>query len=84
MYKRRPELNTVSQVVCENTGMSAAQLLHDTCIYTIKGIDSAAQMIRKAIQEHTTIVIPGDYDVDGIIASAILFITFDALEHTAL
>lgn len=79
MYKRRPELNTVSQVVCENTGMNAAQLLHDTCIYTIKGIDSAAQMIRKAIQEHTTIVIPGDYDVDGIIASAILFTTFDAL-----
>lgn len=79
MKKRRPELNTVSQVVCANTGMSAEQLLHDTCTYTIKGLDIAAQMINEAIQEHKSIKIPGDYDVDGIIASSILYITLNSL-----
>ena len=79
MKKRRPELNTVSQVVCANTGMSAAQLLHDTRNYVIKGLDTAAQMIKEAIQEHRTIVVPGDYDVDGIMASSILYITLRSL-----
>lgn len=49
MKKRRPEVNTVSQVVCANTGMSAAQLLHDTRIYAIKGLDTAVLMIKEAI-----------------------------------
>lgn len=79
MKKRRPEFNTVSQVVCANTGMSAAQLLRDTHMYTIKGLDTAALMIKEAIREHRTIVIPGDYDVDGIMASAILYITLRSL-----
>ena len=79
MKKRRPELNTVSQVVCANTGMSAAQLLHDTRNYVIKGLDTAAQMIKEAIQEHRTIVVPGDYDVDGIMASGIIYITLCSL-----
>lgn len=79
MKKRRPELNTVSQVVCANTGMSAAQLLHDTRTYTIKGLDSAALMIKEAIWEGKTIDIPGDYDVDGIVASGILYIVLKSL-----
>lgn len=80
MKKRRPEHNTVSQVVCANTRMSADQLLHDTRTYAIKGLNIAAQMITKAIREHKTIIIPGDYDVDGIIASSILI----RLERTVL
>lgn len=79
MKKRRSELNTVSQVVCANTGMSAELLLHDTRTYVIKGLDTAAQMIKKTIREHKTIVIPGDYDVDGVIASGILYITLESL-----
>lgn len=79
MKKRRPELDTISQIVCNNTKMSTARLLNDTNTYTIKGIDVAAKMVKNAIQNGKTIIVPGDYDVDGVIASVILNITLETL-----
>lgn len=79
MRKRRPALNTISEIVCENTKMSAAQLLNDTHTYWVRGIDVAAKMIKDAIRQSKTIYIVGDYDVDGIAASSIMEIGLVAL-----
>ncbi|MGB0766494.1 MAG: single-stranded-DNA-specific exonuclease RecJ [Phycisphaeraceae bacterium] len=47
--------------------------LHDPA--TLPGCVRAAQRLKRAVDEHQPIVIYGDYDVDGITASAILYHT---------
>lgn len=49
--------------------------LHDPEL--LPGITKAAQRIEQAVQSHQPIVIYGDYDVDGITASAILWNTLN-------
>ena len=55
--------------------------LHDPA--TLPGVDKACQRILTALQSGEPVVIYGDYDVDGITASAILYHTFIAVggEH---
>jgi len=72
-------LQTVEQVVCSNTGMTPPQLLNDITEYQIDGLDVAAWMIKDAIKKKKTIYIPGDYDVDGVLASGILEMSVSAL-----
>lgn len=72
MRKRDESLHTVLDVVCKNTGMTKEQLLHDDHVYHIDGMKKAAEMIRKGVAEDKIFYICGDYDVDGIMASAAL------------
>lgn len=51
--------------------------LHDPA--TLPGVDRACERIMSALQANEQIVIYGDYDVDGITASAILYHTFIAI-----
>lgn len=47
--------------------------LHDPA--TLPGCVQAAQRLKQAVDEHQPIIIYGDYDVDGVTASAILYHT---------
>ena len=50
--------------------------LHDPA--TLPGCIKAAQRLKKAVDEQQPIIIYGDYDVDGVTASAILYHTLTA------
>ncbi len=50
------------------------RLLHDAS--TLPGVEAAAQRILESLRRGGPLVIYGDYDVDGITASAILYHTF--------
>jgi len=47
--------------------------------FLLKGMKKAIKRIQEAIAKQEKIIIYGDYDADGICASAILFLTFRAL-----
>lgn len=55
--------------------------LHDPSL--LPGADIAAERILSALERHEPIVIYGDYDVDGIAATAILFHTLLAISPEA-
>lgn len=55
---------------CQNFLRPTLKLLHDPAL--IHGLIHAAERIARAIQDREKIVIYGDYDVDGITATAIL------------
>ena len=40
--------------------------------YSLKGIDTACQLIYKALQENTRIIIVGDFDADGATSTALM------------
>ncbi len=52
--------------------------MHDPCL--IPDLDKAAQRILNAVRQHEPIVVYGDYDVDGVTASAILVHTLRAID----
>ncbi len=56
--------------------------LHDPSL--LPGAVRAAERIVQAVRERQRIVIYGDYDVDGITASAILYLTLKAADPEAL
>jgi single-stranded-DNA-specific exonuclease len=47
--------------------------------FLLKGVEQAVALIREAIRQGHRIVVYGDYDVDGVTASAILVLTLRAL-----
>ena len=84
-------LHSVLDVVTKNTGMSKEELLHDSKTYTVcgfvpsnppqyveDGIMAAAKAIAEAVKAKKKIYICGDYDVDGITASSILYLALHA------
>ena len=75
-----PRLRTVEEVVSANTGMTAESLLCDRKDYRLDGLDTAAAMLKEAVREGKIIYIAGDYDVDGILATAILALALKALK----
>lgn len=54
--------------------------LHDPAL--LPGVDAAAARIINAVRRDQQIVIYGDYDVDGITATAVLFHTFKTMSPT--
>lgn len=55
----------------------ALEQLHDPML--MQGMDKAVGIIRGAVAEHTPIMVYGDYDVDGVCATAILLETLREL-----
>lgn len=70
LRQKNAELHSIADVVCSNTGMTKEALLHDTHTYRIDGLETAAQIIRDGIRAGKIFYIMGDFDVDGIMASA--------------
>ncbi len=56
---------------CQDFLRPSLKCLHDP--FTIRDLNQASQRIAKAIRDREKIVIYGDYDVDGITATAILW-----------
>lgn len=78
--KRDPLLHSIKDIVCKNTGMDAADLLSDRQQYSIENLEFAASMILDEVKKGRIFRIVGDYDVDGVMASAILSLTFQELK----
>lgn len=76
MFRQRGAFTTIQDVVISNTGMTAEELFTPKSHYRIDKLTEAAQMLKNAGNLHVPITIVGDYDVDGISASAILSLVF--------
>lgn len=72
--KRRGKYNTVQEAVEGNTGICADDLVNPAREdpRAIKNMYNAAIAVIRALEQHTPITIIGDYDSDGINATAIL------------
>lgn len=75
--QRDPSRNTVTDVVTALSGQSEEELLHPHTVSpnTIQNLADAVEIIRVAATNETAVSIMGDYDVDGITSSAILYYT---------
>jgi single-stranded-DNA-specific exonuclease len=56
-----------------------ARLSHDASPWKLKGMEAAVTRILYALDEHQPVAIYGDYDVDGVTATALLVQTLRAL-----
>lgn len=72
---------SIEEVVERNTGINISEFLNPPEDLYIKGLDAAADRIRKAIADGESITIYGDYDADGITSSTIIFVTIKKLNY---
>lgn len=73
-WKPSGEYKSVTDFVTKKSGATVDDLLHPVRIQPteIQGLQEAAYKIVEAIQDNKHITIVGDYDVDGIAATAIM------------
>lgn len=73
-WVKRDGAATIQEVVERNTGVSASTLLSATLEspQKIKGMYDAAELLSKTILRHGEITVVGDYDSDGLNATAII------------
>ena len=80
MVLKRGSEDTVEQVILRNTGYKTIEeFAKPDKDYYIKDLDKVADKIRNAIAKKIPITIVGDYDVDGVTASSIMFMTLKRL-----
>ncbi len=75
--KKREEINEIKDVVSANAGVPIEDFLSTEKEYKIKNIEKAKDIILEHLHDKITIV--GDYDCDGICASAIMKIAINKL-----
>ena len=79
-YVKRTQCQNVQELFLNNLGVSSLDEVttwfrrYKEDSYDIKGIDTIELMIRQ-LQKDTPVIIAGDYDVDGVTSSAIMFLT---------
>lgn len=78
--KRDPNLNSVKELVMQNTGMSEGNLINDSRTYEVTHLKEAVELIKgcKGIYQNG-IRIFGDYDADGITSTMVLNEVFSLL-----
>ena len=74
-------LTTVGGVMKARTGLSEEEYAKPVPPLFIKGMKEAAQMLKEAISAGWHIVLFGDYDADGVTASAIFFGIMEAFGY---
>lgn len=82
IWKKKDSCNSVKEVVERNTGMSVHDLLNPERLPYLTNLDKCADRILLAVQNRERITIIGDYDVDGITSSSILFLLLKHLGVT--
>ncbi len=79
-YVKRTQCQNVQELFLNNLGVSSLDEVttwfrrYKEDSYDIKGIDTIELMIRQ-LPKDTPVIIAGDYDVDGVTSSAIMFLT---------
>lgn len=71
--KKDATLTTIKDVVLHNTGLSESEFLHPPTDPHLENLDKVVEMLAEAIDSGSHITICGDYDADGVTASAILY-----------
>ena len=78
-WEKRDGSMSIEEVVARNTGMSIEAFLNPQKYMVIAGLQDAASAIQEALKNGTRITIYGDYDVDGITSTTILYIMLSAM-----
>lgn len=73
-WTHRKNGSTVLEVIEHHSGMSAEELMHPKYVspYDIENLGETLDVILTAIDSHKPIAVVGDYDADGITATAIM------------
>jgi single-stranded-DNA-specific exonuclease len=79
IQKRNDELYSIKDVILSNTGLTEEELFNPTKEYEIDKMPECAKMIKDYLSAAQKVTVVGDYDADGICASAILKLMFKAL-----
>ena len=66
------DFSTLTEVVLNNTGKKSIEDLNGKKYYYVKNVKEVAKRIKEAVQEKKKIFVFGDYDADGITATAIM------------
>ena len=77
--KKNNDLKTIKDVVLNNVGLTEDEFFNPNGNVTIKDLDIVVKMIKDSISKNEHITVVGDYDADGICASAILKLTLNHL-----
>lgn len=83
VWEKKDACMSIEEVIERNTGMSIDEFLDPGEPTEISGLSDVVNRIEEAIDNNEKITIFGDYDVDGITASAILWSVFKILGNTA-
>jgi len=90
-YTRRGSCQTIADVIRRNTGMTVDELdvsanYNINCLkrtasgtYELYNLDTVANVLKDAAEKKIPITIVGDFDADGIDATAILAMTLNAI-----
>lgn len=80
LWKKSGEYLSPADVIIKKSGVGASELLEPTPNHIIENMERAEELIRRmAVRERKPVVIIGDYDADGITATAILVKLFSYL-----
>ena len=80
MVQKRGNESTIEEVILRNTGYdSIEEFTNPNKDYFIKDLDKVAARIKIAIENNVPITVVGDYDVDGVTASSIMYMTLKRL-----
>ena len=72
-WKKRGSAATIEQAVLQNSGLTIQELLQPEKSPPITGLDAALEHLAQAVKKNEQITVIGDYDADGITASALLY-----------
>ena len=72
-WKNRGSAATIEQAVLQNSGLTIQELLQPEKSPPITGLDAALEHLAQAVKKNEQITVIGDYDADGITASALLY-----------
>lgn len=78
-WDKKDGCNTVEEVIKRNVKTSISDFVNLKQSYYLYGIESTASAVKNTISKNEKITIVGDYDCDGITASAILYLTLKEL-----
>ena len=79
-WEKRSTFNTIEEVVLNNSGLTKEEFFVDeNKKYRIDNLKEVAELITDCVNKKLKITIIGDYDADGINASAIMKMAIDSI-----
>ena len=72
--QKNPELKSVQDVVKHNTGIKIQEFLNPKRNPFLSTLTEAVAFVKSVIEQGSTVSIVGDYDVDGVCATTIMYL----------